>query len=208
MKKPVSFILLVILLLLTSGFTPEGNAIQYASSYQRIISPSPAQYTLFRLNVTYPCHDAKVGEDFNIYIHLWQGNNTSVYVYKIQVWMSQNLTEDLVKKQNLQNPENIETLIVNKSLTVNVDRRLRFDVGIWYSVIDFNFRNGTWTTGTNNLASFHIFSQTFDELTNQVSDLQSQQWGFIFVSAYLLIATTLGLTLPEIQKRRKKHSRK
>lgn len=64
---------------------------------------------------------------------------------------------------------------------------------------DLNFGE-TWAAGYNNLASVHVYPQTYDELASQVSnlqkqvsDLQMQQWGFIFIAAYLTV--TLGIVM-------------
>ncbi|MDH5689832.1 MAG: hypothetical protein OEY81_00165 [Candidatus Bathyarchaeota archaeon] len=215
MRKTTALLVLVILIELTSSLIPKGRSTPYISASQKIISPSPAKYILFRLNVTYP-YEARVGEDFNIYLQLWQGKNTSVYVSTIQVWISGNLTEklteNLIEGNTVQNRKNTETLVVDRNLTIEVRKLQRWSINVWYSVQDLDF-GGTWTTGGNHLASVRVYPQTYEELTNQLSDLQNQVadmqnqlWGFVFITAYLTVA--LGIMLPIVQKRRNTVSNK
>lgn len=209
MKKTPLLLVPVLLLELFSVFTAQGNPIQYVSATQKIISTSSGWPTLFRLNVTFP-YEAKTGENFSIYLQLWQGKNTSVYVSNIQVWLPANLTQTLIKNQTLQNPQQTETVVVDKTVTASVQKRQRWTISVSYSVKDLSvITSSIWTTGTNHLASFNIYTQTNQELTNQlsetqkqVSDLQAQQWGFIFVTAYL--AVTLGIAVPLVQRRSNK----
>jgi len=188
---------------------PEAKAISYVSASQRIISSSPGWPTLFRLNVTYP-YEAKVAEDFQIIIQLWQGKNTNVSVGQITIYMPANQTQILLKDQKLQNPSQNETLVIDRTLTINLQKRTRWTISVWYSVKDLN-PGGTWIIGSNTLASFQVYPQTNDELTKQLSDLQrqnsdqqNQQYGFLFITAYL--TATLGIAVPIVQKRREKNS--
>ena len=179
------------------SFVPNGNCAFHAAS-QKIISPS-AQYTLFRLRVTYP-YEVEVAADFIIRIQLWQGGNTSVYVSVIQVWMSEKPTENLITDQKLLNRKNTEILVIDKNVTVNVLKSKPLFIGVGYSVQDLDL-GGIRTTGNNHLASVHIYPQTYDKLEKQASDLHSQLLGFMFISVYLIV--TLGIVVPIIQKKKK-----
>ena len=213
MKKTPLVLALVLLPELFSIFPAQGNPVQYVSATQYIVSTSKGWPTLFRLNVTYP-YEAKTGENLSIYLQLWQGKNTTVYVSNIQVWIPANLTQTLVKNQTLQNPQQTETLVVDKTVTANVQKRQRWTLSVSYSVKDISVATGSiWTTGSNNLASFNIYPQTNQELTSQLSetqkhvaDLQNQEIGLIFMTVYL--AVTLGIAVPFIQRRRNKKAKK
>lgn len=98
-------------------------------------------------------------------------------------------------------------LAVERNVTINIPERIRWSIVVWYSVKDLDF-DGEWTTGVNYLASVHVHPQTYDEVASQISDLQdqvsnlqNQQYGFIFIALYLTV--TLGIAVPMMQKRRK-----
>jgi len=197
----------IIVVTLVSEFIPRGNSISYASATQRIISPSLGWPTLFRLNVTYPV-EAKTGENFTIYIQLWQGKNTNVSVRSIQVSMSGNMSQILLNDQRLENPTQNETLVVDRTLAISVQKNMRWYISVWYSVKDLNF-GGMWIIGHNSLALFIVYPQTHNEVTSQLSDaqkqvtdLENQKIGLAFICAYL--AVTLGIAVPIIQRRRNK----
>lgn len=209
LKTLALLIACIILLELSPIMVLRGSPLSYVSATQMIFSPSGRM--LFRLNVTLP-YEAKVGEDFNIYMQLWQCRETNVSVSLIKVWASGNLTENLVKDQNIQNTKEREILVADRNIRANVPERQQWSIGVWYSVRDLDFKN-TLATGGNYLASVHVHTQTYDELTSQVtnlqkqvSDLQTQQWGFIFIAVYLTV--TLGIVVPATQKRRKTVSSK
>jgi len=206
LKKATLLLSFLICIELICGSIPYGRSVSYLSVSQRIISSSSGWPTLFRLNVTYP-YEAKVNEDFNIYIQLWQGKTTNVSVSTIKVGMPANQSQTLIKDQTLENPTQNETIVAERTLTINVTKPQRWYISVWYAVKDLNYK-GTWTIGSNDLASFWINPQTNNELSNQISstqkqisDLQAQQWGFIFITAYL--TGTLGIAVPIIQKQRK-----
>lgn len=208
LKKTFFLLASIFLMMLGSFILPQGNSILYVSAAQKIISTSPGWPTLFILNVTFP-YEAKVGEEFSIYIQLWQGKNTSVYVNAIRLWLPGDLTQTLIRNQTLQNLQQNEILVVNKTVAANVQKRQRWQMSVSYSVKDLSVDGGSlWMTGSNHLASVHVYPQTYDELANhvsnlqdQISDLHKQQLGLVFIIVYVTV--TLGIAVPIVQKRRK-----
>jgi cell division protein ZapA (FtsZ GTPase activity inhibitor) len=145
-------------------------------------------------------------------MQLWQYHKTNIYVGLIKVWMSGNRTENLVADQNLQNTEDKEILVLDRSINVSVTERQRLLIGVWYFIKDLDFGNAV-AVGSNDLASVDVYPQTYDELAsqasslqNQVSNLQAQQLGFVFIAVYLI--ATLGVAVPLMQRQRKTGSDK